>query len=326
MEKTDEILLQVEDLKTYFFTRRGIVRAVDGATFSIKKSETLGLVGESGCGKTITALSILRLIPEPAGRIVEGSIIFEGEDLLRKSARELRKIRGKKISIILQDPLTSLNPAFTIGEQIGETIRLHQHIKGRSLQERVIESLKLVRLPAVATRTREYPHQMSGGMRQRVTGAIALSCQPSLLIADEPTTSLDVTLQAQYLRLLKNIQEETKIAMMFITHDFGVVAEMCDTVAVMYAGKIVEKAETRELFDNPHHPYASALMNCLPNIEIDTPRLANIGGQPPDLHTPLRGCNFAPRCPKAQACCEEEEPQEIMVGRNHFVSCWYPNR
>jgi len=323
MKNGDNVLLRVEDLKTYFFTRKGVVKAVDGVSFFIRKGETLGLVGESACGKTVTALSVLRLAPEPAGRIVGGRILFEGEDLLKKSLAEMRKIRGNKISMILQDPLTSLNPAFTIGDQVGEVVSLHQKIRGGALLKRVIEALRLVRIPAAETRIRDYPHQMSGGMRQRIVGAIALSCEPSLIIADEPTTSLDVTIQAQYLRLLKELQEKTNTSLLFITHDFGVVARMCDRVAVMYAGKIVEEAETRELFNNSRHPYTKALMECLPKIEAETQRLANIEGQPPDVSNLPPGCSLAPRCPKVTNKCRHDYPPEIVVGRNHFVRCWY---
>lgn len=323
--KDDDILLRVEDLKTYFFTRQGIAKAVDGVSFFIRKGETMGLVGESACGKTVTSLSILRLVPEPAGRIVDGRILFEGEDLLKKSPAEMRKIRGGKISMILQDPLTSLNPAFTIGNQVGETIRLHQHLKGSGLREKIIEALRLVRIPDAETRMGNYPHQMSGGMRQRVTGAIALSCQPSLLIADEPTTSLDVTTQAQYLKLLKELQVQTAVSLLFITHDFGIVARMCDKVAVMYAGRTVEKAETRELFNNPRHPYTKALLNCLPKMEATGLRLANIVGQPPNVVSLPPGCSFAARCSKKKDRCEQDYPPEMSVGRDHYVRCWYEN-
>ncbi len=322
MEKRDVNTLHVDNLKTWFFTRRGLIKAVDGVSFSIDMGETLGLVGESGCGKTVTCLSIVRLIPEPTGRIVAGRIIFEGEDLLRKSPAEMRNIRGKRISMILQDPLTSLNPALTIGNQVGEAIKLHQRIKGRRLWEKVVECLRMVRIPDAERRIKNYPHQLSGGMRQRVTGAIALSCQPSLLIADEPTTSLDVTIQAQYLRLLKELQKETRAALIFVTHDFGIVAKMCDRAAVMYAGKIVEKADTRELFNKPLHPYTTALMGCLLKIHGDLKRLVNIEGQPPSLSNLAPGCSFAPRCPKVNNRCLEAYPPETTVDRGHFVNCW----
>ena len=322
MEKRITSLLEVENLKTYFFTRRGVIKAVDGISFYVKKGETMGLVGESGCGKTITGLSLLRLVPEPAGRIVEGRIIFEGEDVLKKSPTEMRKIRGSKISMILQDSMTSLNPSFRIGDQVGEVIRLHGMARGRTLLQKVIEALRLVRIPDAEMRIRDYPHQMSGGMRQRVTGAIALSCQPSLIIADEPTTSLDVTIQAQYLRLLKELQEQTKTSLLFITHDFGIVARMCDRVAVMYAGKIVETAETRDIFDNPLHPYTRALMSCLPKIEVQLKILATIDGQPPELGDLPPGCPFAPRCSEVSEKCWRYYPPQTVVGRDHGVSCW----
>ncbi|MBU0777840.1 ABC transporter ATP-binding protein, partial [Patescibacteria group bacterium] len=261
-------MLEVRNLKTYFFTRHGVVKAVDGINFRVGDGENLGLVGESGCGKSVTALSILRLVPSPPGRILEGEILLDGEDILKKSEAMMRKIRGVKISIILQDPLTSLNPAYTIGDQIGEAVEIHQHLRGKLVFRKVVEVLKLVRVPEPEVRAGDYPHQMSGGMRQRVAGAIALSCQPRLLIADEPTTSLDVTIQAQYLDLLKQIQEQSGISIVFVTHDFGIVARMCDHVAVMYAGKIVEFSRVKEIFDNPCHPYTTALLKCLPRLDI----------------------------------------------------------
>lgn len=315
-------LLEVNDLKTYFFTRRGIVRAVDGVSFSVKAGETLGIVGESGCGKTITSLSILRLVPQPAGRIVEGEIIFDGENLLAKSQREMRSIRGRRISMILQDPMTSMDPLFTVGEQVAEPIRTHQNIEKKSVFEQVIKMLKLVRIPAPAVRMREYPHQMSGGMKQRIVGAMALSCQPDLLIADEPTTALDVTIQAQFLRLLKEIQEEVKAAMIMITHDFGIVAKVCDRVAVMYAGKIVESAATRDLFNQPSHPYTKALIGALPKMGEKLKRLVTIEGQPPDLRIPIIGCSFADRCPDAMEICRRDSPELKNIDDNHSASCW----
>lgn len=314
-------LLEVRDLRTHFFTRRGVVKAVDGVTFSLDRGETLGLVGESGCGKTITCLSILRLVPRPAGRIVGGQIIFDGQDLLQKSEEEMREIRGSRISMVLQDPMTSLNPAFTIGSQVGEAISLHQKARGRTLWERVKEILRQVRIPSPEIAVRYYPHQMSGGMRQRVVGAIAISCQPDLLIADEPTTSLDVTIQAQYLKLLKDVQQQLGAAMIFITHDFGIVARMCDRVAVMYAGKIVESATTRELFNHPTHPYTVALLKSLPKLEVRVDKLYSIEGQPPSLLNLPAGCSFAPRCDGASERCREESPSLAQVGEGHAVSC-----
>jgi oligopeptide/dipeptide ABC transporter ATP-binding protein len=314
--------LEVRDLKTSFFTRRGVVRAVDGVSFSLDRGETLGLVGESGCGKTITCMSILRLVPKPAGKIVEGQIVFDGQNLLGKTEDEMRKIRGGRISMVLQDPMTSLNPVFTIGNQTGEVIALHQNARGRTLLEKVREVLRLVRIPSPEVAVKNYPHQMSGGMRQRVVGAIAISCQPDLLIADEPTTSLDVTIQAQYLKLLKDIQQQLGMAMIFITHDFGIVARMCDRVAVMYAGKIVESATTRELFNNPTHPYTVALLRSLPRIDVRMEKLYSIEGQPPTLLDPPLGCMFAPRCEAKDERCKDKMPPATQVGEGHIVSCW----
>ncbi|MFQ5825989.1 MAG: ABC transporter ATP-binding protein [Dehalococcoidia bacterium] len=315
-------LLDVQDLKTYFFTRRGVVKAVDGVNFSLKEGETLGLVGESACGKTVTCLSLLRLLPQPAGRIVGGKVLFDGQDLLKLSEQEMRSYRGSRLSMILQDPMTSLNPVFTIGNQVGEALTIHQKIKGSPLWERVKEMLRLVRIPAAEVRMRDYPHQMSGGMRQRVVGAIALSCQPHLLIADEPTTSLDVTIQSQYLRLLKEIQQEFGVAMIFITHDFGIVARVCDRVAVMYAGKIVENAGVREVFNSPVHPYTVSLMKSLPMLETRVDKLFAIEGQPPFLLDLPPGCTFAPRCPDVDQKCHQEYPPLVAVGEGHYASCW----
>ncbi|MBI4608274.1 MAG: ABC transporter ATP-binding protein [Candidatus Rokubacteria bacterium] len=315
------VLLEVKDLRTSFFTRWGVVKAVDGVSFSLSEGETLGIVGESGCGKTVTALSILRLVPRP-GRIVGGEILLEGEDLLKKSERELRKIRGSRISMILQDPMSSLNPVFSVGEQITEALRIHQRLEGRRLWDRAREMLGLVKIPSPELRLRSYPHQLSGGMRQRVVGAIALACRPAILIADEPTTSLDVTIQAQYLRLLKRLQEDLGLSLIFITHDFGIVAKMCDRVAVMYAGRIVESAGVRELFTRPRHPYTAALLNSVPPIESRVERLASIDGQPPLLYDLPPGCPFAPRCSHARDVCREAYPPEVAAGEGHRVSCW----
>jgi peptide/nickel transport system ATP-binding protein len=318
--------LEVKDLKTHFFTRRGVLRAVDGVSFSVDKGETLGLVGESGSGKSITCLSILRLVPAPAARIVGGQIMMDGEDLLLKSEREMRQIRGKKISMILQDPMTSLNPVFTVGYQVGIPIRLHQKLGKGALEEQVKEMLGKVRIPAPEVRMREYPHQMSGGMRQRIVGAMALSCQPQLLIADEPTTALDVTIQAQFLRLLKEIQQASNISMIVVTHDFGIVAKVCDRVAVMYAGKVVECAATRKLFTAPSHPYTIALLESLPKMDENRKKLFAIDGQAPDLATLPPGCSFEPRCPQAMDICKTEPPGEMAVGDGHTVSCWMTHK
>ncbi len=303
-----DALLEVRDLRTYIYARRGVVKAVDGASFSVRRGETLGIVGESGSGKSMACLSILRLVPEPGGRIVGGEIVFDGEDVLAKSRDEMRRLRGSRIAMILQDPMASLNPALTVGEQIAETLRLHRGLRGKALEERVLELLRQVRISDPERRVHAYPHQMSGGIRQRVAGAIAISCQPSLLIADEPTTSLDVTIQAQYLRLLKELQRETNLALVFVTHDLGIVAKLCDRVAVMYAGRIVETGRTRDLFNRPRHPYTIGLLDCLPARRRGREPLTAIEGQPPDLaHTPP-GCAFAPRCPLAGPRCQETRP------------------
>jgi peptide/nickel transport system ATP-binding protein len=316
-----DALLEVRDLRTYIYTRRGVVKAVDGATFSVRRGETLGIVGESGSGKSMTCLSILRLVPEPGGRIVGGEIRFDGENLLTKSPDEMRRLRGSRIAMILQDPMASLNPAMTVGEQIAETLALHRGLRGRALDQRVIELLRQVRISDPERRVHAYPHQMSGGIRQRVAGAIAISCQPSLLIADEPTTSLDVTIQSQYLRLLKEIQRETNLALVFVTHDLGIVAKLCDRVAVMYAGRIVELGKTRDIFNRPRHPYTVGLLNCLPTLRRGREPLTAIEGQPPDLANVPEGCSFAPRCPMAEPRCSEARPPLEPVDAEHLVAC-----
>jgi len=315
-------LLVVEDLRTHFFTRRGVTRAVDGVSFTLHAGETLALVGESGSGKSVTCLSLVRLVPEPAGRIVGGRVLFAGDDLLQKSPAEMRQVRGKQIAMVLQDPLTSLNPALTIGTQVGEVVRLHQGLRGASLRERVLDSLRRLRIPGADTRLGHYAHQFSGGMRQRVSSAIALSCAPRLLIADEPTTALDVTIQAQYLELLKDVQASAGLAVILVTHDFGIVAAIADRVAVMYAGRIVEMGSTLQVFDNPSHPYTRALLRCLPDVALKRQQLVEIGGQPPDLARLPQGCPFAPRCPERQAVCDEAFPATVDVGRGHTASCW----
>jgi oligopeptide/dipeptide ABC transporter ATP-binding protein len=315
-------ILEVQDLKTYFYTSRGVVKAVDGVSFELKKGETLGLVGESGCGKSITCLSVIRLVPRPAGRIVGGRVLLEGEDLLKKSEKEMTRIRGRRITMILQDPMMSLNPLFTIGEQVAEPVRIHQKLGKLAVWEKVIEMLRLVRIPSPEVRMREYPHQMSGGMRQRISGAMTLSCQPDILIADEPTTSLDLTIQAQFLSLLKEIQEKANLSMIVVTHDFGIIARVCERVAVMYAGKIVESAVTRELFNNPIHPYTIALLNSLPKMEVKVDRLYSIEGQPPELHTLPPGCSFSPRCPHVMEVCLKDYPPQKEITSGHYASCW----
>jgi oligopeptide/dipeptide ABC transporter ATP-binding protein len=317
-----EPVLQVADLQTHFFTFGGtrVVRAVDGVGFTLHAGETLGLVGESGSGKTTTCLSIVGLLPR-AARIVGGRVDFEGEDLTRKSQRELRRIRGRRIAMILQDPMASLNPLFTIFRQVAEPAFFHQHLRGRPLRERVQGLLRAVRIPSPEWRMREYPHQMSGGMRQRIVGAIALAGGPRLVIADEPTTNLDVTIQAQYLDLLKDIQRETGVALIFVTHNLGIVAKMCDRVAVMYAGKIVEQAPVRELFDAPKHPYTRALIGSMPRLGSKEP-LYSIRGQPPNLAQLPPGCSFHPRCPEVMPRCLTEAPRDFAPGDGSVARCW----
>jgi oligopeptide/dipeptide ABC transporter ATP-binding protein len=315
-------VLKVENLRTYFRTRWGEVKAVDGVSFELRKGETLGIVGESGSGKSVTMLSMMRLIPIPPGRIVEGTITLDGEDLLQLSESEMSKVRGSKIALIIQDPMTSLNPVFTIGNQVTEAIRIHQDIPKRSVMEKALEVLRKVNIPAAESRIRDYPHQLSGGMRQRVVGAIGISCQPLVLIADEPTTSLDVTIQAQYLKLLRDLQQESGMSLIFITHDFGIVAKMCDRVAVMYAGKIVEVGSVRDIFNKPSHPYTEALLASVPKMEEDVDRLYAIEGQPPLLHDLPVGCSFADRCPYVMDRCREEYPPEFPVDEGHYSACW----
>jgi len=317
-----DVVLQIAGLQTHFFTFGGtrVVRAVDGVDLTLRAGETLGLVGESGSGKTTTCLSIVGLLPR-AARIVGGRVVFEGEDLTRKSQRELRRIRGRRIAVILQDPMASLNPLFTIYRQVAEPAFFHQHLRGRRLRERVQGLLRAVRIPSPEWRMREYPHQMSGGMRQRIVGAIALSGGPRLVIADEPTTNLDVTIQAQYLDLLKDIQRETGVALIFVTHNLGIVAKMCDRVAVMYAGKIVEQAPVRELFDSPKHPYTRALLGSMPRLGSKEP-LYSIRGQPPNLANLPAGCAFHPRCPDVMPRCMTEEPRDFRPGDGSVARCW----
>ncbi|MAQ13072.1 MAG: dipeptide/oligopeptide/nickel ABC transporter ATP-binding protein [Chloroflexi bacterium] len=317
-----ETVLTVEDLRTYFTTRWGTVKAVDGISFDLRKGETLGIVGESGCGKSVTMLSLMRLIPIPPGRIVSGSITLDGEDLVQISEQEMARVRGSKIALIIQDPMTSLNPVFSIGNQVEEAIEIHQDIPKRSIVQGALEVLRKVNIPAAESRVKDYPHQMSGGMRQRVVGAIGISCQPQVLIADEPTTSLDVTIQAQYLKLLKDIQKDSDLSLIFITHDFGIVAKMCDRVAVMYAGRIVEHGSVRDIFNNPSHPYTEALLASVPKMDRDVERLFSIEGHPPPLHDLPVGCSFADRCPVVMDKCREQYPDSITVSDGHISSCW----
>ena len=319
--KTD-IVLQVEDLRTYFRTRWGTVKAVDGISFYLRRGETLGIVGESGSGKSVTMLSLMRLVPSPPGEIVSGKVVLDGEDLVPLSDRDMNRVRGRKIALIIQDPMTSLNPVFTIGNQVTEAIRIHQNIPRRSVLDQALDVLRKVNIPAAESRVKDYPHQMSGGMRQRVVGAIGISCQPQVLIADEPTTSLDVTIQAQYLKLLKELQQDSDLSLIFITHDFGIVAKMCDRVAVMYAGRIVEHGSVRDIFNNPSHPYTEALLASVPKMEEDVDRLYSIEGQPPPLHDLPVGCSFADRCQYVMDRCREEYPIQATVAEGHEASCW----
>lgn len=315
-------LVEVRDLKTHFYLRRGIVKAVDDVSFSVDRGETLGLVGESGSGKTMTALSILRLVPEP-GKTVAGSVLFDGVDLLTLSEKEMNRYRGRQLSLILQDPLNSLNPVFSIGNQVAEGIVIHHRARGKELREKVVGLLKRLRIPNAGTRFNLYPDQMSGGMRQRVVGAISIACRPQFLIADEPTTSLDATIQLQYLNLLKEIQASENLAMLFITHDFGIVAKMCDRVAVMYAGRLVETGAIGDIFDNAMHPYTVALLNSIPRADQKVERLCSIDGDPPDLLNINSRCAFYERCPERFSLCKEDgTPPEITLEENRMARCW----
>ncbi len=317
-----DVILDVKDLRTSFHTRLGEVKAVDGVSFDLRQGETLGIVGESGCGKTATMLSLMRLVPAPQGRIVGGSVRLNGQELLTLSEEDMNRVRGGEIGLIMQDPMTSLDPVFTIGSQVTEAIKVHQDAPRRTLLEKALDLLRKVRIPAAETRVRDYPHHMSGGMRQRVAGAIGMSSQPRVLIADEPTTSLDVTIQAQYLNLLKELQQQSGVGLIFITHDFGIVAKMCDKVAVMYAGKIVEVGSVMDIFDNAAHPYTQALLASVPRMEEDVDRLYAIEGQPPALHNLPPGCPFAARCPHTMARCRQEYPPELPVSQGHYSVCW----
>jgi oligopeptide/dipeptide ABC transporter ATP-binding protein len=315
-------LLRVSDLQTHYFSFGGarVVKAVDGVSFALNEGETIGLVGESGCGKTTTCLSVVGLLPA-AARIVGGSIEFAGEELTTKRPREMRRIRGRRIAMILQDPMASLNPLFSIYWQVAEPAYHHQGVRGRSLRQRVRDLLRAVRIPSPAVRMREYPHQMSGGMRQRVVGAIAMAGGPKLIIADEPTTNLDVTIQAQYLDVLKDIQQASGVALIFVTHNLGIVAKMCDKMAVMYAGKIVEQGPVRDLFRAPRHPYTRALLGSMPKLGSKEP-LQAIPGQPPNLAQLPPGCAFHPRCAHAMPHCLTQEPEISRLAPDWTARCW----
>ena len=321
-ERIGEVVLDVKDLRTYFVTRWGVVKAVDGVSFQVRRGETLGVVGESGCGKSVTSLSIMRLVPSPPGHIVGGQVLLQGDDILQLDDGEMEKIRGSRIGMVLQDPMTALNPVFDIEDQVGEALRIHKNISGQGLKDNVIDMLRKVRIPAPEVRIKDFPHQLSGGMRQRVVGAIGISCDPAVLIADEPTTSLDATIQAQYLRLLRELQEQTGVGIIFITHDFGIVAKMCDRVAVMYAGKIVEQGDVRQIFNKPAHPYTEALIQSVPKMEVKEERLYSIPGQPPALWALDEGCAFADRCRYAFDRCKTEYPDMFELEDGQTAACW----
>src|SRR2546422_2822422 len=323
-----ENLLEVNNLKTYFFTRGGVVKAVDDVSFVMKPGETLGVVGESGSGKSVTALSVMRLIASPPGKIVSGEINFNGEDVLEKNQEELTELRGSRISMIFQDPMTSLNPVYTVGFQIAETVKRHRkEVNNDQAWKRAVEMLDLVRIPDAKRRAKNYPHEFSGGMRQRVMIAIALACNPKLLIADEPTTALDVTIQAQILELMKGLSKEFDTSVMLITHDLGVVAGTCENVNVMYAGHVVESAPVHQLFETPAHPYTVGLLRSIPRLdEKRGTNLTPIAGQPPDLSREIIGCPYAPRCPKVQNRCRQERPELKPDGLGEQgAACFYPD-
>ena len=314
-------LLNVKNLKTYFSTHNGTAKAVDGISFKINQGETLGIVGESGCGKSVTALSILKLIPKPPGKIVSGKIYFEGKNLIELNKKEMRKIRGKKISMIFQEPMTSLDPVFTIGQEIMETIQLHQGLKKEDAKKKAIEALKIVGIADAEKRVNNYPHELSGGMKQRAMIAMALSCNPALLIADEPTTALDVTIQAQILRLINELKEKFNTSVILITHDLGVISEMCDNVIVMYAGQVVEYTDVYTLFNSPLHPYTKGLNKSIPRMDVEVEHLDTISGLVPNLYNLPSGCPFHPRCDRSFEKCYKELPELVEVEDNHLVRC-----
>jgi oligopeptide/dipeptide ABC transporter ATP-binding protein len=317
-----ETLLQIRDLRTYFFTLSGIVRAVDGISFDLARGETLGLVGESGCGKSVTALSIMRILPEPAGRIAGGSILFRGKELTALPEKEMEKIRGEKIAMVYQEPMTALNPAFTIGDQLGEVFRFHQGLGKREALQKAVDLLQQVGIPSPVTRVKDYPHQLSGGMRQRAVIAMAMACNPEILIADEPVTALDVTIQAQILDLILNLRSLMGMSLILISHDLGVVANMVTWVIVMYAGRIVESAGVQEVFRSPLHPYTRGLFQSIPRIGRRVDTLPEIPGSVPNLLNLFAGCKFANRCPEVMDRCRTVEPPLFAAGDGHFSRCW----
>jgi peptide/nickel transport system ATP-binding protein/oligopeptide transport system ATP-binding protein len=322
MSATPEKLLEVRNLRTWFETDRGLFKAVDGISFDVGRGRAVGLVGESGCGKSVTSLSLMGLVPSPPAKITADSIMFEGRNLLSLSGYERRKLRGGRMSMVFQEPMTSLNPVHTVGRQIVEALRAHGEVSAEAARKRAIEVLDLVRIPSAAQRFDDYPHHMSGGMRQRVMIAMALACEPALLIADEPTTALDVTIQAQILELMRDLQSRLGMAILIITHDLGVIAELADEVVVMYAGKVVEKAPVHALFNDPQHPYTIGLLGSIPRLDADRERLATIEGAVPSPANQPAGCRFGPRCPFANEQCRAQEPPVASISAGHEVACW----
>ena len=323
MSERNRKLLEVRDLKTYFYTELGVVKAVDGVDFELYPGETMGIVGESGCGKSVTSLSIMKLVPQPLGKIVGGSILFNGADLAKFSNDEMKKVRGNDISMIFQEPMTSLNPVYMVGDQIAETIILHKKVSKKEALDQALGMIRKVGIPEPKQRIREYPHQLSGGMRQRVMIAMALSCDPKLLIADEPTTALDVTIQAQILKLMRNLKDRLGMAIMLITHDLGVIAEMAERVVVMYAGKVVEYSDVKSLFSDPGHPYTWGLLNSIPRMDVEMDELAAIPGIVPNPLNFPSGCKYHTRCPLQTEECQAEEPPLFEVASRHFTRCWH---
>jgi len=317
----NDTLLEISHLKTYFFTRDGVVKAVDDISFGLRKGESLCLVGESGCGKTATALSVLRLIDSPPGRIVDGQILYHGEDLLQCSANRLKQIRGNRIAMIFQDPQSSLNPVFTVGDQIAEQISLHLRLKRQPAMARASRLMEQVGIPRAGERMRDFPHQFSGGMKQRVMIAAALSCDPEILVADEPTTALDTTIKAQILDIFRALKQERDMSILFITHDMSTVAEIADRIVVMYGGRLAEAGSVLEIFDHPKHPYTIGLLNCLPSISSQKDRLTPIPGMIPSLINPPEGCVFYPRCPQCLPICSQQRPGEVAISGEHIIAC-----
>jgi len=317
-----ETVLEVKNLQTYFYSSEGVAKAVDGVSFTLQKGETLGIVGESGCGKSMTSLSLLRLVPSPPGKIINGEILLNNTDILKLSDEELRKIRGNKISMIFQEPMTSLNPVLSVGEQIAESIRLHQGLSRKEAWQKAVDMIRLVGIPAPEKRAKQEPYQLSGGMRQRIMIAMALACTPDVLIADEPTTALDVTIQAQIIDIIQNLQKQLGMSIIFITHDLGVVAEICDKIAVMYAGQVVEEGTTESLFEKPLHPYTNGLIQSLPKLYEDQEELSTIHGTVPSPYNYPTGCRYAERCPFATDLCREKQPELLTIEPGKKVRCW----